>query len=195
MMKTLFVEVIMIGRFIEEEIPYTGRELSSHWAFRCFDILGDSIVSFLGPCDVPTERMADLLDVKRNAPIRSERMLHMIVEHFGCDLETAVLRQRLLICICSEVLNSQIQGRTVHRKGDDLFEGDAKLSVSIAVKSPVSCMIHAGLNVESRGTPVRTVSLKDLDVAPETFAGEAMGRYVEEIRGIQEAQCKVRGVS
>jgi hypothetical protein len=185
----------MILKVIEEEIPYTGQELTSHWAFRRFDLLGDSLVAFTGPCDVPLDRMADLKDVKQNAPIHSTRMLHLIAEHFGVGLETAVLRQRLLICILSEILNKELQERTIHRKGDDLYEGDAKLSVSIAVKSPVSSMIHVGMNVESRGTPVRTVGLNDLGVNPESLARTAMKRYQEEMEEIAEAQCKVRGVS
>lgn len=185
----------MIGRFIQEEMPYTGRELTAHWAFRNFDLLGDSIVSFLGPCDVPIDRMADLMDVKAHAPIRSKRMLHFILEHFGCHLETAVLRQRLLICMLSEALNTQVQGRAIRRKGDDLFEGEAKLSVSVAVRSPVSCMVHVGLNVESKGTPVQTVGLMDLGVEPEPLARALMGRYRQELQEIIDAQCKVRGVT
>lgn len=184
----------MISRLVDEETPYTGRELSSHWAFRHFDVLGDSIVAFQGPCDVPTDRMADLADVKADAPIRSKWMLHFIVEHFGCDLGTAVLRQRLFIAILSEILNAKVRGREIRREGDDLYEKDAKLSVSIAVKSPVSCMIHVGVNVETEGTPVRTAGLKDLGVAPEALAKAAMERYVGEIKEMAEARCKVRGV-
>ena len=184
----------MISRLIEQEIPYTGRELSSHWAFRSFDLLGDSIVAFAGPCDVGTDRMADLMDVKANAPIWSERMLHFIVEHFGCGLDTAILRQRLLICIIQETLSKRLDGKTIRRKGDDLYEGDAKLSVSIAVQSPVSCMIHVGLNVESRGTPVKTIGLNDLGVEPRALARDVMAGYLDELKGMAEARCKVRGV-
>ncbi|MEK6776394.1 MAG: DUF366 family protein [bacterium] len=169
----------MISRFIKDQTAYTGGELTSHWAFRSFDLLGDSIVAFAGPCDVSTDRMADLVDVKANAPIWSERMLHFIVEHFGCGLETAILRQRLLVCIIQERLNSRLKGKTIRRKGDDLYEGDAKLSVSIAVQSPVSCMIHVGLNVENKGTPVRTVGLNDLGVNPESLAGDVMAGYLD----------------
>lgn len=184
----------MISRFIKDKTAYTGRELTSHWAFRSFDLLGDSIVAFSGPCDVSTDRMADLADVKANAPIWSERMLHFIVEHFGCGLETAILRQRLLVCIVQEILNSRLKGQTIRRKGDDLYQGDAKLSVSIAVQSPVSCMIHLGLNVENKGTPVKTAGLNDLGLEPESLAGDVMAAYLDELKGMREARCKVRGV-
>lgn len=184
----------MISKFLDQEITYTGGELSSHWAFRRFDLMGDSIVAFVGPCDVPIHRMADLEDVKADAPIRSKKMLHLIVEHFGCDLERAVLRQRLLVSILSEILNRETRKQEIRRSGDDLYKGDAKLSVSIAVKTPVSSMIHLGLNVMTEGTPVRTVGLADLGIAPEPLARAAMERYVKEMKEIAEAQCKVRGV-
>lgn len=185
----------MEGRYITREIAYTGEELRSHWAFQNFDILGDSIVAFQGPCHVALDRMVDLADVKADAPIRSERMLHLIAEHFGGDLEKAVLRQRLLVSIIGESLTGSGVNRPLVRRGDDLFQGDGKLSVSIAAKTPVSCMVHVGLNVVSRGTPVPTVGLADMDIDPEDLARKVIDRYVVEMRGIREAQCKVRGVS
>jgi hypothetical protein len=184
----------MNGRYITEEIAYTGAELTSHWAYRNFDLLGDSIVGFQGACDVPTERMVDLADVKADAPIRSDRMLHLIVEHFGTDLERTVLRQRILLCIILELLNTKIRDAAVVRRGDDLFLDDAKLSVSIAAKTPVSCMIHVGLNVLTTGTPVRTVGLSDLGMDPEHLAETVIRCYIEEMEGVRRSQCKVRGI-
>ncbi|NOY53759.1 MAG: DUF366 family protein [Deltaproteobacteria bacterium] len=183
----------MIAKFIEDEICYTGRELTSHWAYRRFGLLGDSIVAFRGPCDLPVERMADLEDILSDAPIHSTRMLHFIVEHFGISLEISILRQRLLICLIAEELNRDGAVRVI-RRGDDLYSGEGKLSVSIAVQSPVSTMIHAGLNVVTEGTPVRTAGLSELGVAPEGLAEEILVRYGEEIDGIARARCKVRGV-
>ncbi len=184
----------MIGKFIDVEIPYTGRELTSHWAYRSYGLLGDSIVAFCGPCDLPVERMADLEDVLSDAPIRSAQMLHFIVEHFGATLETAVLRQRLLICLIAESLNRPGEVVRIVRKGDDLYRGEGKLSVSIAVQSPVSAMIHTGLNVVTEGTPVKTAGLSELGVAPEGLAEKILSRYREEMEGIARARCKVRGV-
>ncbi|MDX1763677.1 MAG: DUF366 family protein [bacterium] len=184
----------MEGRYITKEIAYTGEELRSHWAFRTFDILGDSMVAFQGPCHVAVDRMVDLADVKADAPIRSERMLHFILEHFGGDLEKAVLRQRLLVSMIGESLTRTGVNRPLVRRGDDLFQGDGKLSVSIAAKTPVSCMIHLGLNVLSQGTPVPTVGLADMGIDPEDLARKVIDQYVEEMEQIGEAQCKVRGV-
>ncbi len=184
----------MIAKLIEKEIPYTGRELTSHWAYRRFGLLGDSIVAFCGSCELPVERMADLEDIRADAPIRSARMLHFIVEHFGTALETAVLRQRLLICLIAELLNRPGEVVRIVRKGDDLYRGEGKLSVSIAVQSPVSAMIHVGLNVVTEGTPVKTAGLVELGVVPEELAEKVLSRYREEMEGVARARCKVRGV-
>jgi len=184
----------MLTKFIEEEITYTGRELASHFAYRRFGLLGDSIVAFCGPCDLPVERMADVEDLLADAPIRSDRMLHLIVEHFGASLETAILRQRLLICLIAERLNRPGEAVRVVRRGDDLYAGEGKLSVSIAVQSPVSAMIHTGLNVVTEGTPVETAGLSELGVAPEGLAAEILAGYAAEIDGMARARCKVRGV-
>ncbi len=184
----------MEGHFLEKEMVYTGRELRSHWAYERFDLLGDSLVAFIGPCDVPLDRMADLEDVKAGAPIRSDRMLHLIVEHFGADLETTILRQRLLVCLTAEHINRRLGGFRITRRGDDLYEGEAKLSVSIAVATPVSTMIHFGLNVTSSGTPVRTVGLEELGVDPRSLAEQITRHYLEELAGMAHARCKVRGV-
>lgn len=184
----------MEGRYITEEIAYTGEELRSHWAFRRFHLLGDSIVAFQGPCHVAADRMVDLADVKADAPIRSERMLHLIVEHFGGDLEKAVLRQRLLVCIIGEILIGFGVSPPFERRGDDLFHGERKLSVSIATKTPVSCMIHVGLNVVNWGTPVPTVGLADMGIDSEDLARKVIHQYLQEMQGIREAECKVRGV-
>ncbi len=184
----------MEGRYLEKEIAYTGRELRSHWAYERFDLMGDSLVAFVGPCDVPLDRMADLEDVKARAPIRSDRMLHLIAEHFGADLETSILRQRLLVCLAAEQINGRLGQIRIARRGDDLFDGEAKLSVSIAVATPVSTMVHLGLNVTRAGAPVRVVGLEDLGVDPRWLGEEIMRHYLEELAGVARARCKVRGV-
>ena len=92
-------------KFVEKKIAYTGEQLRSHWAYRSFDLLGDSAVAFVGPCDVRPEFMKDVEDLKAASRIYSEEMLHFIVEHFGCALDMAVLRQRLLMAIMAENLN------------------------------------------------------------------------------------------
>ncbi len=179
---------------VPDELTYTGRELASHFAYRRFDLLGDSCVAFIGPCRVETEALIDLADSKRSERIVSERMLHFIVEHFdGLDIGRAVLRQRLFASIVREALEARgVQG--IVRRGDDLFAGDAKLSVSIATASPVSTLIHFGINVSSRGTPVKTLGLEDARVDPRDLARAVLDAYRSEMASIDEARTKVRAV-
>ena len=38
--------------FIEKEIKYIGSQLSPHWIYKNFHLMGDSIVAFVGEVDV-----------------------------------------------------------------------------------------------------------------------------------------------
>ena len=177
----------------DKTTAYTGHQLSSLWAYRNFGLQGDSIVCFRGPCRVDPPEMVDVEDVLGGSEIYGPDMLHFIVEHFGESLEKGVLRQRLLIAIIKDVLGRP--GLT--RKGDDLYLGDRKLSISIATSSPVSAMIHAALNVVSEGTPVKAAGLFDLGLGEGEildFGREVCGLYSEEMDSVRLACCKVRGV-
>lgn len=178
--------------FIPETIEYTGAQLRSHWAERNFGIQGDSIVAFIGPCRVAREYMVDLEDLQAEAQIVSKNMLHFIVEHFERDLEKAICRQRLLVSLVQQEINSRSQAHRVIRRGDDLFLGDRKLSVSIATHSPVSTLIHLGLNIDPEGAPVPAVGLAELGVGPRPLAEAVLAAYVQEVEEIRLAQFKVR---
>lgn len=89
MVHTLFIT--------DQEITYDGRQLSSHWMYRHFNLLGDAAVAFIGPCRVDLSEMVDIEDVKAKAPIFSLKMLHALVEFFSGDLHLTVYRQRLLM--------------------------------------------------------------------------------------------------
>jgi len=120
-------------------------------------------------------------------------MLHFIIEHFDRDLEKAVLRQRLLISIIVELLN--VMGYKPVRDGDDIFIDDAKLSVSIATLSPVSSLIHVGLNIIGQGAPVKAIGLEEIGINNiGEFAQKVLFAYQNEIQSIHLACCKVRGV-
>jgi len=178
--------------FSENEIKYTGAQLASHWIFRNFDVLGDGIVAFIGPCDVLPEYMKDVQDLREEARIYSERMLHFIVEHFDPDLGRAVLRQRVLMALMAESLNRRIGEPRIRRIGSDLYDGESKLTVSIASASPVSALIQAGINISSRNTPVPTRGLEDYGIAPRDFGEEILAAYAEECDGAARAVCKAR---
>lgn len=179
--------------FLNEQMTYDGTQLRSHWIFEHTGAAGDGVVSFIGPADVPLTNMVDLVDVKAKENIYSTSMLHFIVENFDTDLTTMILRQRLLSTIASETLKRS-GCKNVVRKGDDLYDGEKKLSVSIATASPVSCLIHFAINIKSDRTPVPTIGLSDYDIDPKRFADEVMRLYVEEMGSVRTARCKVRAV-
>ncbi|MFQ6132124.1 MAG: DUF366 family protein [Armatimonadota bacterium] len=184
----------MLCKFVEDDLDYTGEQLRSLWAYRTFGLQGDSIVGFVGRAQVATERLVDEEDRREGAGIHSPRMLHFIVEHFGQDLATAVARQRLLVCLAKEELQGLSEGLTLERRGDDLFHGEEKLSVSIATLSPVSALIHLGLNVRSGGAPVPTCGLEDFGLDAVEAGRRILEAYAAEVAGMEAACCKVRGV-
>lgn len=184
----------MKAQFIKENIKYIGSQLAPHWIYKNFKIQGDSIVAFIGECDVKLTEMVDIEDVINDEPIYSKLMLSFISEQFNVNLVEGVFRQRLLMCIIKEVLENR--GFVIKRNGDDLFFEGKKLSVSIATKSATSVLIHTGLNIESEGAPIRVSGLKSemkLDDIEE-FANEIMQKYKDEIDDIIMASTKVRGV-
>jgi len=185
----------MKKHFAGQNLEYDGRQLSSLWAFKNFHLQGDSIVAFQGPCRVALTEMVDLADVKAQAHIYSEEMLHFIVEHFEMDLEKTIIRQRILVCLVKELLDVYSPQFALQRKGDDLYWQDRKLSVSISTLSPVSTLIHLGLNISSKNTPVPTIGLNELGLASiEDFAQQVLNNYTAEMQSIYLARCKVRGV-
>jgi hypothetical protein len=184
--------------FISEEIPYTGDELSNHWIYRNFGILGDAVVAFAGPCEVDRDRMVDLEDVLNDDYIYSKHMLNFIVEIFGITLQEGVLLQRLFSSIIQDRINNMSDSLRIRRRGDDLFhQNTAKLSVSICTLSPTSILIHTGLNIDAQGAPVEASGLaSDLGMESqiEVLAMACMRTLAEEWEDIKLSCCKVRAV-
>ncbi len=191
----------MKSLFIDKEIKYIGSQLSPHWIYKNFHILGDAIVAFTGETDVKITEMVDIEDVISNSPIYSKKMVSFIIEQFGITLPECVLRQRFLICIIIEELRKILGNKfEITRSGDDIFVKiggvNKKLSVSIATKSTTSGLIHTGLNIDPSSAPVDACGLTtDLGITEvEEFAKNVMKRYIEENSEISDAVCKVRGV-
>jgi len=182
----------MRAHCVREEIAYTGEQLRSLWIYRTFGIEGDAIVAFSGPCEVSGEALVDQVDASANDSIRAAQMMHLIVEHFDGDLNHAILRQRLLVCLAAEALRGDVAG--LRREGDDLFVGEGKLSVSIATVSPVSTLIHLGVNIDPTGAPVQACGLRELGVDPWRFAEGLVAAYAAETERMARARCTVRGV-
>jgi len=181
-------------RVHDKSLNYDGSQLQSLFAYKTFGVMGDSISIFRGTCRVEQNEMVDMEDVLAEDWIYSEDMLHFIVEHFEMDLEKTIIRQRLLIATIKEELE-KLGVSTLRRSGDDLYEADKKLSVSISTLSPVSTLIHCGLNVSNKNTPIPTVGLTDLHVQDVLAFGESVAKhYCAEVTSMRLARCKVRGV-
>ncbi len=181
--------------FIPEEITYDGSQLRSHWALDKAGIIDTAIVGFIGPCDVSLDHMVDLIDVRDKKSIYSKNMLHFIVEIFGQGLNEAILWQRILVSLVQQELHFLEKRHRIIRGGNDLYEGEAKLSVSVATQSPVSSLIHFGINITSEGTPIKTKGLKDYDVEPTLLAKSIMESFRHEWETFHVARAKVRAVS
>jgi len=183
----------MISHFITKQITYDGSQITSLWSFRKTGVTDDSIVTFIGPCRISRKNMVDLEDLKTGAKISSPLMLHFIIEYVNPDLTKTILYQRLLTVTIKECLEKMI-GKELTRDGSNLYDGNAKLTISIATHTSVSTKIHFGINIISSGTPVVTKGLQDYRIEPKRFALEVMKRYIEEITDITRDRCKVRGV-
>ena len=179
-------------RILDGDVPYSGRELRGGWVEEQTGLGGDAAAVFFGPCDVATEDLVDLDDRRAGAVIVAARMAHVIIEHPGLGLESAVLLQRLLVCILCEVLVAR--GIKVRRDGDDIYRGGEKVTVSIAAPSPVSALIHLGINVDPAGAPVPATGLAAMGLDEREVATDLANRYASEIAAITYATGKVREV-
>ncbi len=184
----------MKHQLAEDRIDYTGTELRSFFIRDKFGIEGDAVVAFRGECRVSGERLVDLEDFRAGATVWGDDMLHFIVEIFGMNLSHVTVVQRLLCVTAKDVVDRSTGRLTVQRRGDDLFVEGGKLSVSVATVSPVSGLIHMGLNVTTGGVPVRAACLRDLGLEPEKVALEVMREFVKEVDSIEQATHKVRPV-
>ena len=179
--------------FTDKKIDYDGSQLRSKWIADNFDIEDDAVVAFIGACDVRPEFMVDLEDLEAGASIYSEEMLHFIIEHLGVTLKETVLRQRIIISLIKEALGKIIE-QPIIRNGDDLYDGESKLTISIATTSPSSGLIHAGINIRSDNTPVKTKGLKDYQIEPRVFGLQVIKSYVDEEKMIEKCLKKVKEV-
>lgn len=184
----------MIAHFLNRLIKYNGTQIYSRWAFKQAKIVGECIVAFIGPCNIPPKNIVDMEDLEKGAKIASPLMLHFIIEFFERNLEKAVLHQRLFTAIVKDILTKKT-GRNLIRRGDDIYDGIAKLSISVATLTSISSKIHFGINIESHGTPVKTKGLKEYNIPPKQFAAEVMKAYLQEIKTMTKARYKVRSVS
>jgi hypothetical protein len=152
---------------------------------------GDAAAGFVGRCHVPTENLVDLDDARAGFFIKAALMAHVIAEH-ACNLDAAVLRQRLLVAILGELLSAR--GKRMRRDGDDLYYDGRKLTVSIAAPASASCLIHLGINVDPEGAPVPAVGLAEMRIDAREVLAELLTRYGHELATAAHAATKVRTV-
>lgn len=182
--------------FVSKKFTYDGSQLRPLYNYLEHKILGDSVVSWIGPCDIPFEHMIDGEDLLDQAEIRSAQMLHFIIEIFDKKLFSAVCLQRLFASLACDYLNQQSKSTKrkmiLFREGDDIYFEKKKLSISIATASATSSLIHFAMNVTNKNTPVATLCLQDLGLKPEKVAKDLMKLLVAEYNSIVEATQKVR---
>lgn len=184
----------MQTKYITKKIKYTGAELQSLFAYKHFRVQGDSVLAFCGPCEVQAAELVDQEDVLNKDFIRSAEMVHFIIEKFNLDIAAGIFRQRLYMAIIKETLEQLKPGLKIIREGDDLFINNKKLSVSIATLSPVSTLIHIGINIDPQGAPVPAIGLKELKITPAVFVKKVLVALEREEKSMVLARCKVRGV-
>ncbi|MFN3697479.1 MAG: DUF366 family protein [Pseudobdellovibrio sp.] len=189
----------MKSKFFKQKIKYDGSQLTPLFAYQNFKISGDSIVSWVGPCDVTLEHMVDFEDKIAHEKICGDLMLHFIIEVFPGNLPFGVSLQRLFAALALEQIRdlSPLKKLISFRDGDDIYvetgqNNIGKLSISIASVSAVSTQIHFAINIVNSGTPVKTVCLEELKVDSEQFAKRLMSVFVEEYESILFATQKVK---
>ena len=190
------VQFRILEETIGKPLPYTGPELRPHWGLERTGVYGSLLTAFVGPCEVATGDLVDMEDRLASDHIRAASMLHVLAEFYGTTLEAGVLYQRLFMAWAERLLREE--GLKIERRGDDLFVGEGKLSVSIATVSPVSVLIHWGINIDPTGAPVRAAGLGALGWGSREalgFAKKLLSHYIGELEEIRVAQCKVRPVS
>ncbi len=183
---------------LEQEIVYTGSELTPHWVSQKTGEFGSGLVAFKGAAEVASEELVDLEDRRADAIIRAKSMLHFLGEFFERDLSWTIAQQRLLTAIITDVLRAQVDRGEFSRKGDDVFWRDnqtsnwRKLTVSIVTGSPVSCLLHFGINIDPAGAPVDAIGLDELGLKDwSAVAQEVMAKFSAELDGQWRARTKV----
>jgi hypothetical protein len=184
---------VITTAFSRQPRPYTGVELRPHFLLTELGLKGSALGAFIGPCQVKTEHLVDWEDRLANDHIQARSMVHFIGEFFGAPLREGVLRQRLLMAQIGQSLQDKIKDR-ITREGDDLFVRERKLSVSIVTASPVSQLLHVGINIDPAGAPVAAIGLAELGVVAEEWVPEILSRFAAEWEGIEWACAKVRPV-
>jgi len=190
----------LLTLFLKEYTAYTGHELRPHWIAEKTGKFTSALLAFRGGCSVASSELVDVEDAQAGAQIQAKEMLHFLGEFFDENLLLTIAKQRLFIALFLEELRKVLSpdiAQCFFRQGNDLFYRDPankalrKLSVSIVTASPVSTLLHFGVNIDSSGAPVAAIGLKDFAVDSETLAKNVLKAWEEEMESINKARCKV----
>jgi len=118
----------MKSLFAKTKESYDGTQLRSLFGYMEYGLLGDSVIAWIGPCSVSFDHMVDGEDLRAEAKIQGEQMVHFIIELFDRDLFAAVNVQRLLASIVMEHLRKLSKNEKLRREGDDIYLDDKKLA-------------------------------------------------------------------
>ncbi|MBE8163123.1 MAG: DUF366 family protein [Bdellovibrionaceae bacterium] len=188
----------MQKKYCKKSSIYDGAQLRHLFGYLEHQLLGDSIISWRGACNIPQENIIDGEDLQNNSIIASKEMLHFIVEKFNSTIFSAVALQRLFVTLIKE--DMQDRGIFLKRKGDDLYfitkdNLEKKFNISIATQSTTSSMIHLAVNITQEGTPVPTISLKDFNICSDqdikALSEKWMDLFTQEVISITKATEKV----
>lgn len=179
--------------FDSQVIPYDGTQLRHLFAYEKFGLLGTSLVAWCGPCHVPFEKMVDGEDKFSKSEIRGDSMLHFIGEFFHQDIYFSVALQRMFAAlVLRQILELKPQLlKSLSIKGDDIYMGKKKLSISIASITGFSSMLHFAINIESKGTPVPTISLKEMGIPVHKLVQSVFEEFDREYSSLVEATEKI----
>lgn len=172
---------------------YDGSQLRPLFCYEKFGLKGNAMIAWISPTDVTFEHMVDYEDKIEKQKICGDRMLHFLIECFPANLSFGVVVQRLLAAIIKDMIEQKSTVKTsLNRKGDDIYLGTGKLSISIASISAVSTLVHFAVNISNKGTPVKTASLEDLKIQPDVFAKDVLKAFATEFEDVIWATQKVK---
>ena len=97
-----------------------------------------------------------------------------------------------MLDVCNEELGKLKKTQFLHRTGDDLWLGNRKLSVSIVTATPVSVLMHVGINIDPAGAPVPAIGLAELGLDPTQIMRSFSERFLKEWNDMKWACTKVR---
>lgn len=183
----------MKTKWLEDKIKYDGEQLKPLTNYLKHGVLGNSIVGWLGACDVTPEHMIDGEDLLAGAEIKADEMAHFVLELFDMPLKAAVFLQRLMAEISAEILLDMSPLKPqFERRGDDLYFKNKKLNISIATPSSNSVLVHFAVNVKATGAPVPISCLEDFQVNAQEFSQAFMEKVRLEFEDVILACQKVR---